>query len=92
LGAGGKRKSWNSYGDKMTNTHENLNGLGPAMLATFDIKSSACFREAAYAVETAWFAAIKGSALDRPEPKRNAYELAKAGECNAEGAGLFSKR
>lgn len=37
-------------------------------------------REAAYAVETAWFAAIKGSKLDQPEPKRNAYKLAKAGE------------
>lgn len=37
-------------------------------------------RAAARLVEDAWFAAIKGSALDRPEPKRNAYELAKAGE------------
>ncbi|MGN6535121.1 MAG: hypothetical protein ACTHKQ_05245 [Mesorhizobium sp.] len=37
-------------------------------------------RAAARMVEDAWFAAIKGSTLDRPPPKRNAYELAKAGE------------
>lgn len=37
-------------------------------------------REAAYAVEQSWFAAIEGSALDQSEPKRNAYGLAKAGE------------
>ena len=37
-------------------------------------------RAAARMVEDAWFAAIKGSSLDRPPPKRNAYEVAKAGE------------
>jgi hypothetical protein len=37
-------------------------------------------RAAARMVEDAWFAAIKGSSLDRPAPKRNAYEMAKAGE------------
>jgi len=30
--------------------------------------------------EGAWFAAIKGSSLDRPPPARNAYTMAKAGE------------
>jgi hypothetical protein len=37
-------------------------------------------RAAARMVEGAWFAAIKGSSLDRPAPKRNAYAMAKAGE------------
>lgn len=37
-------------------------------------------RAAARMVEDAWFAAIKGSSLDRPAPKRNAYAAAKAGE------------
>jgi hypothetical protein len=30
-------------------------------------------------VEGTWFEAIKGSSLDRPAPKRNAYAMAKAG-------------
>jgi hypothetical protein len=37
-------------------------------------------RAAARMVEDSWFAAIKGSSLDRPPPKRNAYDMAKAGE------------
>ena len=37
-------------------------------------------RAAARMVEESWFAAIKGSSLDRPIPKRNAYEMVKAGE------------
>jgi hypothetical protein len=36
-------------------------------------------RRAAKCVEDAWFAAIKGSSLDRAE-RRNAYAVAKAGE------------
>lgn len=34
-------------------------------------------RAAAHMVEAAWFNAIKGSSLDRPAPKRNAYAMAK---------------
>lgn len=37
-------------------------------------------RAAARMVEHAWFAAIKGSSLDRPAAKPNAYAAAKAGE------------
>ena len=37
-------------------------------------------RAAALKVEEAWFAAIKGTSLDRPAAKGNAYEIAKAGE------------
>lgn len=37
-------------------------------------------RAAARMVEGAWFAAIAGSSLDRPLPKRNAYAMARAGE------------
>ncbi|CAM5517584.1 hypothetical protein ACHMW4_21540 [Mesorhizobium sp. UC22_110] len=37
-------------------------------------------RAAARMVEGAWFAAIAGSSLDRPAPKRNAYAMARAGE------------
>lgn len=37
-------------------------------------------RAAALKVEDAWFAAIKGSSLDRPALKRNSYRMAKAGE------------
>lgn len=37
-------------------------------------------RDAAYAVEQSLLAAIKGSKLDQPEPKRNAHELENAGE------------
>jgi len=34
-------------------------------------------RAAAHMVEAAWLNAIKGSSLDRPAPKRNAYAMAK---------------
>lgn len=37
-------------------------------------------RAAAHMVKDAWFAAARGSSLDRPEPARNAYEMATAGE------------
>ena len=35
-------------------------------------------REAARLVEDAWFAAIRGTSLDRPAPRPNAYAAAKA--------------
>lgn len=37
-------------------------------------------RAAAFMVEQAWFAAIKGSSLDRPAPKANLYAMAKGSE------------
>jgi hypothetical protein len=37
-------------------------------------------RAAAHMVEDAWFEAIRGSSLDRPAPRRNTYDMAKAGE------------
>lgn len=38
------------------------------------------------------FAAIKGSSLDRPTPKRNAYEMVKAGESPPAGIDLIGPR
>lgn len=59
-----------------------MNAHGPEISRNFDklhgIEPSA--RAAAHMVEDTWFAAIKGSSLDRPLPARNAYEMAKAGE------------
>jgi hypothetical protein len=36
-------------------------------------------RAAAHMVEDAWFKAIRGSSLDLPAPKWNAYAMAKSG-------------
>lgn len=58
----------NAFGPEISRNVGKLSGVEPSA------------RAAAHMVEEAWFAAIKGSTLDRPIPKRNAYEMVKAGE------------
>lgn len=59
-----------------------MNAHGPEISRNFDklhgIEPSA--RAAAHMVENAWFAAIAGTSLDQPAPKRNTYAMVKAGE------------
>jgi len=57
-----------------------MHGFGPnnRIGTSHGVERSA--RAAAYMVEDAWFDLIRGSALHVPAPKRNAYEMAKAGE------------
>ena len=57
----------NAHGREVSRNIGKLSGVAPSP------------RAAARMVEHAWFAAIKGSSLDRPPPKRNAYAAAKAG-------------
>ena len=58
----------NAHGSEISRNIGSLNG----------VEKSA--RAAARMVEGAWFAAIKGSSLDRPLPRRNAYAMARTGE------------
>ncbi|HEV2505136.1 MAG TPA: hypothetical protein VGV39_18810 [Mesorhizobium sp.] len=58
----------NAHGSEISRNIGSLNG----------VEKSA--RAAARMVEGAWFAAIAGSSLDRPQPKQNAYAMARAGE------------
>lgn len=58
----------NAHGREVSRNIGKLSGVEPSA------------RAAARKSEEAWFAAIKGSSLDRPLPKRNAYAPAKAGE------------
>lgn len=60
--------SLTAHGPQISRNLDKLHGEAPSA------------RAAAHMVEDAWFAAIKGSSLDRPIPKRNAYEMVKAGE------------
>jgi len=59
-----------------------MNAFGPEISQNVGILTGVerSARAAARMVEDAWFAAIRGSSLDVPAPRRNAYELVKAGE------------
>jgi len=59
-----------------------MNAFGPEVSRNVGILTGVerSARATARMVEDAWFAAIRGSSPGVPAPKRNAYEMAKAGE------------